>query len=134
MKLENITVSTKKSSEFIDITDKVKEVVRGSGVSEGMCHVFIPHTTAGITINESADPSVRKDIIKELDKIVPLRDNYSHAEGNSAAHIKSTLVGVSLHIPVSGGSLNLGTWQAVYFCEFDGPRSRHVQISVYVLQ
>jgi secondary thiamine-phosphate synthase enzyme len=128
---KELSISTSQNGEFKNITRQVAEIAAESGISDGMCNIFVPHTTAAVTINESADPAVRKDILKELDKIVPLRDNYSHSEGNSAAHIKSSMLGVSLNIPVRGGSLYLGTWQAVYFCEFDGPRSRKVEVSVF---
>ncbi|MFP4442285.1 MAG: secondary thiamine-phosphate synthase enzyme YjbQ, partial [Spirochaetia bacterium] len=128
------SISTSQNSEFKNITQQIAAVVSDSGISDGMCNLFVPHTTAAVTINESADPAVRKDILKELDKIVPLRDNYSHSEGNSAAHIKSSMIGVSLNIPVRDGRLYLGTWQAVYFCEFDGPRSRKIEASVYPAQ
>jgi len=99
-------------------------------VREGLCVVYVPHTTAGITINEAADPSVKADLLMELNKIVPFQDRYQHTEGNSAAHIKATLVGSSVTIPITGGSLALGTWQGIYFCEFDGPRRRQVFVQV----
>lgn len=119
-------VATSGRTEFIDITSTVKSIVEERGVKEGICTVFVPHTTAGVTINEAADPAVRHDMVRELNKIVPFDDGYTHAEGNSAAHIKATLVGPSVSIPVSGGRLILGTWQGIYFCEFDGPRRRSV--------
>ena len=128
--MEQIQVRTGKQVEFLDITAKVQAVVTKSGITDGICYIFIPHTTAGITINENADPNVTRDILKELDKIVPLDDNYTHAEGNSAAHIKSSLVGCSKQVLIEGGRLALGTWQSVFFCEFDGPRSRSVWIKV----
>jgi len=101
-----------------------------SGIADGIVRVFVPHTTAAVTINEGADPAVVKDMIKELNKIVPLRDNYLHMEGNSAAHIKSTLVGASEMVMIENGSLVLGTWQAIFFCEFDGPRQRKVFVKI----
>jgi secondary thiamine-phosphate synthase enzyme len=117
---------------FIDITSTVKSIVQDTGVKEGICTVFVPHTTAGVTINEAADPAVKQDIVTELNKIVPFDDGYTHAEGNSAAHIKASLVGSSVSIPVSGGRLILGTWQGIYFCEFDGPRRRNVHCAFSV--
>ena len=125
-----IKVSTRERTELIDITAQVKKAVSSSGISEGMCSVYIPHTTCGVTINENADPSVKRDILMEINKIVPFKDNYQHMEGNSPAHIKASLFGPSVYIPVSGGSPMLGTWQGIYFCEFDGPRSRSAIISV----
>ena len=124
--MKEIRVSTGSRTELVDITSEVQRAVRESGVSEGVCHVYVPHTTAGVTINENADPSVRQDILTELNKIVPFDDNYRHLEGNAAAHIKASLVGSSESILVEGGRLLLGTWQGVFFCEFDGPRSRRV--------
>ena len=118
------SLKTRDHSELVDITSSVRDDVRSSGVKDGMCIVYVPHTTAGITINENADPTVKKDIINELDEIVPWRHGYAHAEGNAAAHIKATLTGSSVSIPIEGGDLLLGTWQGVFFCEFDGPRSR----------
>lgn len=115
---------------FIDITGKVKEAVRESGVEQGMCLVFCPHTSAAITINENADPDVRRDLRFALRETFPDRSEFHHREGNSAAHLKSSLVGCSELIPIEHGRLTLGTWQGVYFCEFDGPRDRrfHVQV------
>ncbi|MFP4619583.1 MAG: secondary thiamine-phosphate synthase enzyme YjbQ, partial [Spirochaetaceae bacterium] len=101
-----------------------------SGIGDGMCTVFIPHTTCGVTLNENADPSVRSDIRMELDKIVPLQDGYAHMEGNSAAHIKASLMGSSVSIPLQNGDLMLGTWQGIYLCEFDGPRTRSVVVTL----
>jgi len=115
---------------MIDITEQVSEVVKKSGVKSGICTVFVPHTTAGITINENADPDVVHDILSEINKIVPFDDNYRHIEGNSAAHIKASLFGFSQQVIVEDGRLVLGTWQGIYFCEFDGPRNRKVYIKV----
>jgi secondary thiamine-phosphate synthase enzyme len=112
------------------VTTQVDRFVQKSGVVEGVCYIFIPHTTAGVTINENADPTVKSDILKELDKIVPWRDNYNHDEGNSAAHIKASLMGASRIVPVSHGRLELGTWQGIFLAEFDGPRTRQVWIKV----
>lgn len=119
-----LSLKTSKNVEFVDITDEVKNVVQKSGIKEGVCTVFIPHTTAAVTINEAADPAVRVDIINEINKLVPFNDNYKHLEGNSSAHIKSSLFGTSTQVPITDGNLALGTWQGIYFCEFDGPRNR----------
>jgi secondary thiamine-phosphate synthase enzyme len=126
----DFNVRTGSGTQLLNITSQVREAVRSSGVKEGICLVSVPHTTAGVTVNEAADPSVVQDMMMELGKIVPLRDNYSHMEGNSAAHIKSTLVGSSCTLPVTSGDLVLGTWQGVFFCEFDGPRTRRVRVTL----
>ena len=115
---------------MVDLTSRVREAVRSSGVPSGLCLVFCPHTTAGITINENADPDVVRDMVMEINKVVPMDDGYRHGEGNSAAHIKSTLYGPSLQIIVEDNDLVLGTWQGIYFCEFDGPRDRRVHVKV----
>jgi len=128
--LSEITVRSRDKTQLIDITAEVAKVVVSSGVQEGVCTVTVPHTTAGVTINEAADSSVGQDILMELNKIVPFQDAYRHLEGNSAAHIKSTVVGVSCQVPVSRGSLALGTWQGIFFCEFDGPRTRRARVSL----
>ena len=125
-----LEVRTGSKTELIDLTARVQKVVSESGVSEGLCHVFVPHTTAGVTINENADPSVKADILMVLNKIISDKEPYRHSEGNSPAHIKATLTGPQLTVFVSGGRLVLGTWQAIYFCEFDGPRNRKVHIKV----
>ena len=127
---KKVPVSTRAKVEFLNIDGLVEEVVQSEGVSDGVCYIYVPHTTAGITINENADPAVREDILNELNKIVPFDDNYRHLEGNSAAHIKACLVGFSQMVPVEHGKLMLGTWQSIYFCEFDGPRRRHVYVHV----
>jgi secondary thiamine-phosphate synthase enzyme len=127
---KEISVKTSSRVELIDITHLVEKVVAESKIKSGLCTVYVPHTTAAVTINENADPSVRKDIIAELNKIVPFDDNYSHLEGNAAAHIKASIIGPSETILVNGGSLVLGTWQGIYFCEFDGPRHRKVMIKI----
>ena len=126
----NFEVSTGSRTEMIDITSRVQEAVRESGVEDGICCVYVPHTTAGVTINENADPSVTRDILMELNKKIPFENGYAHTEGNSAAHIKASLMGSSLAAPVAGGTLQLGTWQGIYFCEFDGSRRRRVVVTV----
>jgi secondary thiamine-phosphate synthase enzyme len=124
------TLSVKSSSrtEFVDITAEVQKVVAESGVQSGLCMVYVPHTTAAVTINESADPSVKKDVLMILNRIVPWEAEYRHLEGNSPAHVKSTLVGASELVMVENGRLLLGTWQGIFFCEFDGPRTRKVHL------
>jgi len=128
--ITEITVRTSGRTVFEDITSKVRDVVQKSGITDGICYVYVPHTTAAITINENADPSVSRDILYELNKVIPFSDGYHHMEGNSAAHIKSSLVGVSEMIFIEGGRLVLGTWQGIYFCEFDGPRTRKAYIKI----
>ena len=128
--METIQVRTRQQTEFLNITPRVQEVVKRSNVITGICYVFVPHTTAGITINENADPDVIRDITAELEKIVPLEDNYAHAEGNSAAHIKSSMMGCSQTVLIEEGRLALGTWQSLFFCEFDGPRTRNLWIKI----
>jgi len=125
-----ISVKTRSRTEFVDITGEVSDSVGGSGIKNGICIVYVPHTTAAVTINENADPSVPADILMELNKRIPFEDGYRHMEGNSAAHVKSSLVGCSETIIVENGSLALGTWQGIYFCEFDGPRTRRVHVTV----
>ena len=129
--MKSISIKTGSRFDTINITAQIQNLVDDSGILEGIVHIFIPHTTAAVTINEGADPSVVKDIMKELGKIVPLRDDYLHMEGNSAAHIKSTLVGASEVVMIENGSLVLGTWQAIFFCEFDGPRNRKVFAKIF---
>lgn len=128
--MKQLTVNTRSRFEMIDITGEIRTALRESNVKDGICHVFVPHTTAAVTINENADPDVPRDIIKELDKVIPLRDNYSHMEGNSAAHIKASLFGPSETIFIEKGNLVLGTWQSVFFCEFDGPRTRKTFVKI----
>jgi secondary thiamine-phosphate synthase enzyme len=127
---KRITVPTRSKTELVDITSEIEKIVEASGVKEGICWVFIPHTTAGITINEGADPSVKRDILSQLDKLVPLRESYQHLEGNAPAHIKTSMVGSSQTLIIENGKLLLGTWQSLYLCEFDGPRHRKVIIKV----
>ena len=124
----NISVTTRSRTELVDITAQVQNAIREAGFRDGVCMVYVPHTTAAVTINENADPTVKGDILKVLNKVIPWDDGYRHLEGNSAAHIKSTLVGASELVAVEGGKLQLGTWQGVFFCEFDGPRRRKVQV------
>lgn len=126
----SLSLSTDSGDSMNDITTKVTDAVTESGVSEGLCLVSSPHTTAGITINENADPDVIRDMLMEMAKIIPLDDGYHHREGNSAAHIKTTFTGLSATLPISGGKLVLGTWQGIYFCDFDGPRQRRVLVTV----
>ena len=130
MIFESITLSSTSRDQFINITRQVKSIAASAGIGEGMCTVYCPHTTAAITINESADPAVVEDMLAGLGKIAPYQAGYRHMEGNSDAHIKSSLLGISEIIPIHQGQLTLGTWQGIYFCEFDGPRTRKVYITV----
>ena len=127
--MQTFTVRTLQREQMIDITDRVAEAIQPSGAS-GICQVFVPHTTAGVTINENADPSVVADILDKMARLVPASDGYTHAEGNSDAHLKASLLGSSVMVPIESGRPALGTWQAVYFCEFDGPRSRKVHVQM----
>lgn len=127
---KELSVKTSSRVELIDITHSVQKVVSDSKFKSGLCIVYVPHTTAAVTINENADPSVRHDIIAELNKVIPFNDNYSHLEGNAAAHIKASIIGPSETLLVEGGCLVLGTWQGIYFCEFDGPRHRKVMVKL----
>ena len=124
-----LSVPTSKRAEFIDITSQVKRAVTAAKIDKGICLVFCPHTTAGLTINENADPSVRRDIIEHIGQMVPCDKRYAHSEGNSDAHIKASLMGFSLQVIVEDGALQLGTWQGIYFCEFDGPRQRQLYLT-----
>ena len=128
--LRYIEVKSKARTEFIDITDEVKTLLATTNIRSGICYVFVPHTTAGVTINEGADPAVQRDINTFLNQRVPTDMYYTHSEGNSDAHIKSSLVGSSQAVPIEGGKLILGTWQAIYLCEFDGPRQRKVAVKL----
>lgn len=128
--LKNINVKTRSRVEFIDITDEINRLIRGSNVRDGICCIYVPHTTAGIIINEGADPSVQRDIQKTFARLVPFEGDYAHTEGNSPAHIKSSITGVSQTIIIENGKLLLGTWQSIFFCEFDGPRHRRVMIKI----
>jgi secondary thiamine-phosphate synthase enzyme len=124
-----LTVKTTQKTEMIDITSQVVEAMSRADITEGICMLFVPHTTAAVTINENADPDVKTDILMILNQIVPWQAGYRHVEGNSPAHVKSSLVGASQLIPVQGKRLVLGTWQGLFFCEFDGPRTRKVHIN-----
>ena len=128
--LVRLTVPTKRRSQLEDVTERVQQVVAGSGVEEGLCYVMVPHTTAGVTVNEAADPAVVHDMLNYLDELVPNEASFLHAEGNSDAHIKAALVGHSAVVPIEGGELVLGTWQGIYLAEFDGPRARTVMVKV----
>jgi secondary thiamine-phosphate synthase enzyme len=125
-----LAVSTSQRTELVEITTKVQKMVTQAGVKQGVCHLFVPHTTAGVMINENADADVARDIQTALDRIAPLEDDYRHSEGNSDAHIKAALVGASLSVFVENGKLALGRWQGIYFCEFDGPRERQLQLKI----
>lgn len=128
--IKEIPIKSRSRTEFIDITDHVQNAVSELHVKNGVCYLYIPHTTAALTINEGADPSVRKDIEEQLIKLVPFNGSYHHTEGNSAAHIKASLLGSSEIVFIEDGRLRLGTWQSIYFCEFDGPRNRRVSLKV----
>lgn len=130
MKSVTLNIKTNTHTEMQEITDRVQEAVSESGIEDGICMLFVPHTTAAITINENADPDVVRDFIMELDKIVPWDDGYHHIEGNSAAHLKASIIGFLENIIVENGRLQLGTWQGIYFCEYDGPRSRKLKIKI----
>jgi len=129
-KTDRLMVRSSTHAELIDITLQVQRVVSQSGVVSGLCHVYVPHTTAGVLVNENADPDILSDFLTTLERLVPWDDGYRHAEGNAAAHIKSTLVGTSQTVPVRDGRLALGRWQGIYLAEFDGPRERRLQVTV----
>ncbi|TAN42470.1 MAG: YjbQ family protein [Nitrospirae bacterium] len=128
--IKYINVKSRTRTEFIDITEKIQEVVKETGVVGGVCYLYVPHTTAGVTINEGADPSVQRDIQTLLNRMIPFEGDYLHKEGNSSAHIKASLIGTSLNVLVEEGRLVLGTWQSIFFTEFDGPRHRRVAIKI----
>jgi len=128
--MKEYTVKTHSRVEFVNIDREVQDAIKASGVSEGVCVIFVPHTTAAVTINENADPAVVRDIIMKMGKLIPENEGYAHMEGNSDAHIKSSLIGCAQTLIVSGGRPSLGVWQSVFFCEFDGPRTRKVRIEV----
>ncbi|ADG82809.1 secondary thiamine-phosphate synthase enzyme YjbQ [Thermincola potens] len=127
---EELTIRTGARDQMLDITTDVRAIVQSSGITSGVCYIYVPHTTAGITINENADASVTRDILYELDKMVPWNDGYRHMEGNSAAHIKASMMGFSQMVIIRNGDLQLGAWQGIYFCEFDGPRNRKVFVKI----
>ena len=129
-KTDTVTIRSGKRADAIEITDRVQQVVRESGVESGVCQVYVPHTTAGVFINENADPDALRDILATLEALVPWESDYRHAEGNAAAHIKASLVGTSQTVPVRSGRLMLGRWQGIYFADFDGPRERQFQVTV----
>lgn len=125
-----IVIQTRKHTEFVNVDAEVQAVIDESGVKEGICHVFVPHTTAGVTINENADPDVVADMEKILERAVPWKGGYAHAEGNSAAHAKASMMGFCQTVFIRRGKLAYGTWQSLYFCEFDGPRRRKIWVKV----
>ena len=127
---QTLTVRTNSRTEFLDLTRQIQAALQESGVREGLCHLFVPHTTAALTINENADPSVKADILMVLNQIISDHEPYRHLEGNSPAHIKSSLFGPQLTLIISDGRLVLGTWQGIYFCEFDGPRTRRLHLKI----
>ena len=128
--MHELSVATRSRTEMIDITRQLQQLVNEQGVTDGLLTVFVPHTTAAVTINENADPDVTRDILYEINKVIPFQDSYHHMEGNSAAHIKSSLFGASETVIIRNGRLQLGTWQGIYFCEFDGPRRRKVWVDI----
>ena len=124
------SVKTQACSQMIDITAQIRSILKECRMESGICIIFVPHTTAAVTINENADPDVPRDILTQLEKMIPQQSNYLHSEGNSAAHIKASIFGVSQTVLVEGGKLVLGTWQSIFFCEFDGPRDRQVFVKM----
>ena len=128
--MKTLQINSRKKVEMIEVTSEIRAIIKTTDISNGMIHLYVPHTTAAITINENADPDVSRDLIMELNKIVPFEDGYHHQEGNSAAHLKSSLIGVSEFIPLENGEMIVGIWQGIYFCEFDGPRQRKLHIQV----
>ncbi|MHB1253581.1 MAG: secondary thiamine-phosphate synthase enzyme YjbQ [Candidatus Humimicrobiaceae bacterium] len=128
--MEVVNIKSFQRVEFLNITGEVEKLVKRSEIVEGMCFLFVPHTTAGLTINENADPSVKNDIRLKINKMIPYKEEYTHSEGNSDAHIKSSLFGPSLNLIISSGKLILGVWQGIYFCEFDGPRNRNLYVKI----
>ena len=128
--METFQVSTSRRSEFVDVTATVASFVKKAAVGDGLAIVFVPHTTAGVTINENADPDVQSDMLAHFDRAVPLAAHYDHQEGNSPAHVKASMMGSSVTVIIRNGQLVLGTWQGIYFCEFDGPRNRSVHVKV----
>lgn len=130
MNCEVMEVYTKSKQQLVEVTSKIRERVRRSGVKSGVCIIYVPHTTAGVLVNENADPSVAKDILDALNRLIPVEGDYSHFEGNAHAHIKASIVGHSITLPVENGEPVLGTWQGIFLCEFDGPRRRRILVKV----
>ena len=128
MAWKRLSIKTPAKQEIVDITERVARAVRESALSDGLCTIFVPHTTAAITINENADPAVKEDILNALGRLVPAGPHYKHAEGNAHAHIRASFLGHSVTVPIEAGKLTLGTWQGILFCEFDGPRQREVWV------
>ncbi len=128
--MEQVAVETTRQTEWVEITAKVQGLVSAGAITEGLCTVYVPHTTAGVTINENADPTVVSDFLNQINKVIPFDDSYRHGEGNAAAHIKSVLTGPSVSIPIADGRLQLGRWQGIFFCEYDGPRSRRALVQI----
>jgi secondary thiamine-phosphate synthase enzyme len=128
--MQTLLVKTERRTQLVDVTAQVQQAVAGSGVKQGICYLYVPHTTAAITINECADPDVARDFEAAIDRLIPAHGPYRHSEGNSDSHVKSILVGASVTVPVEGGKLALGRWQGVFFCEFDGPRERKLNVQV----
>ena len=128
--MPTLTVKTERRTQLVDVTAHVQKAVAGSGVKQGVCYLYVPHTTAAITINECADPDVARDFEAAIDRLIPAHGPYRHSEGNSDSHVKSSLVGASATVPVEDGKLALGRWQGVFFCEFDGPRERRLNVQV----
>jgi secondary thiamine-phosphate synthase enzyme len=128
--MKTVIIKSREHSQFVNIDREINHILREFDMPNGVCHIFVPHTTAGITINENADPSVVADIQRHLEKVVPWDGDYAHGEGNSAAHIKASMMGFSLHVLVEGGKPALGTWQSIYLCEFDGPRDRKLYVEM----
>ena len=129
-KLLTLDVKSSRRTQLLDVTSAVQQLVSSSGISSGVCYLYVPHTTAGVTINEADDPDVARDLETTLDRLVPRDASYRHAEGNADSHVKSSLVGVTRSIPIDAGRLVLGRWQGIFFCEFDGPRSRHLLVKL----
>lgn len=128
--ITTLSIHTTARVAMIDVTARVEQAVRASGVTFGICQVFVPHTTAGVTLNENADPAVQRDILAALDRLIPAHGDYQHGEGNSPAHLKASLMGASLTVPIQDGRLLLGRWQGIAFCEFDGPRQRTLVVNI----
>ncbi|MEO0216864.1 MAG: secondary thiamine-phosphate synthase enzyme YjbQ [candidate division WOR-3 bacterium] len=128
--IEKIMISTEKRCQLVDITGEIQKIINKNKIKDGVIHIFCPHTTAAITINENYDPSVQEDITNALEKLIPYRGNYSHTEGNADAHIKAAIIGSSRTLFIENGKLAFGTWQGIFFCEFDGPRTREIWVKI----